>query len=109
MVLFVLSSLSSVPGPSFPLADKVGHLGLYGILGIGLAWGAWRTERDEPLRMIALGVLYGMSDEWHQGFVAGRDPSLGDLITDAVGVTVGYFLFSLILNGVTRRNQKAQQ
>ena len=110
VVLFVLSSLPSVPGPSFPLADKVGHLGLYGILGMTLAWGAWRTGRREPLRMIALGVLYGMSDEFHQGFVPGRDPSVGDLVTDAVGVTAGYLLFSLILNGLSgRRNNKDSQ
>ena len=95
--------MQSVPGPSFPFADKVGHLGLYGVLGAALAWGHWWSGKGQALVLIALGALYGLSDEWHQSFVAGREASAGDLATDALGVIVGYFLFSLILNGLSGR------
>ena len=94
--LFWLSSRSSVPSPSFPFADKVGHLGLYGILGILLAWGAGRTDAPGRWRWIALGTLYGLSDEWHQSWTPGRDPSVGDLTTDAIGVALGFLIFTML-------------
>ena len=33
-----------------------------------------------------LAALYGAVDEWHQSFVPGREPSVFDVVTDAVGV-----------------------
>jgi VanZ family protein len=91
-VLFLLSSAPDLPGPSWvPYGDKVAHLGLYGILGGSLAWGRESSGRGVPhALLIVLGVLYGLSDEWHQSFVPGRTPSLGDLAADGVGVLVGY-------------------
>jgi VanZ family protein len=87
-----LSSAPDLPGPSWlPYGDKVGHLGLYGILGVTLAWGRESSGASVPhALLILLGVLYGLSDEWHQSFVPGRTPSTGDLVADSVGVLVGY-------------------
>lgn len=93
-VLFVLSAQPDVPGPGFPFGDKIGHLGLYGILGVALAWGARRWGAPGRWRWIALGALYGASDEWHQSFVPGRDAAWGDFIADVVGVTFGVLIFT---------------
>jgi VanZ family protein len=38
---------------------------------------------------IAIAVLYGMSDEWHQLHVPGRDGSLADVFADFVGASLG--------------------
>jgi VanZ family protein len=38
---------------------------------------------------IAIAILYGMSDEWHQLHVPGRDGSLGDILADFVGAALG--------------------
>lgn len=81
-----------------PYADKVGHMGLYGVMGALLARGRWRSgSRAAPSILVLLGVLYGASDELHQAFVPGRDPSLGDLAADAIGTAIGYGGFFLLM------------
>jgi VanZ family protein len=43
---------------------------------------------------IAIGILYGMSDEFHQSFVPGRSDNIPDLAADAIGVTLAQtFIF----------------
>ncbi len=94
-VLFLLSSLSysdlsSFPF-SFPVNDKVIHVALYSVLGAMLQYGRLSSKNGlAHWTVIAVGVLYGASDEWHQSFVPGRDPSVADLSADAVGVLLGY-------------------
>ena len=40
-LLFFLSSLSHIPGERlFPFSDKVAHFGMFGMLGVALAWAA---------------------------------------------------------------------
>ena len=100
----VLFFLSAIPGqdllPSvFPGEDKVAHVGLYAVLGALLARGAGRRAEDAPRPLVlwAVGFLFAASDEWHQAFVPGRHVSLGDLAADAVGIAVGYWLFTRFL------------
>jgi len=97
MVLFLLSSLSdsdlSTFTFSFPFDDKVMHLALYSVLGGTLQFG--RLSSNSGLAhwtVIAIGIIYGVSDEWHQSFVPGRNPSAADLLADTIGVLMGYTL-----------------
>ena len=94
-VLFLLSSLSdsdlSSFSFSFPFDDKVMHLALYSVLGGTLQFG--RLTSNSGLAhwtVIAIGIIYGVSDEWHQSFVPGRNPSAADLLADTIGVLMGY-------------------
>lgn len=100
-VLFLLSALPGVDAAVpflFPGADKVAHFVLYAVLGGCLAWGRWRGGSAIPVwTLVAAGVAYGASDEWHQSFVPGRDPSVGDWTADTLGVVLGYMIFSSIL------------
>jgi VanZ family protein len=77
--------------------DKVAHVGLYTVLGATLAWGETRVARRLPLLLVFLGVGYGVLDEWHQSFVPGRHPSMGDVLADAVGVILGFSILRLYL------------
>ena len=97
MVLFLLSSLSDSDlssfafSFSFPFDDKVMHLALYSVLGGTLQFG--RLSSNSGLAhwtVIAIGIIYGVSDEWHQSFVPGRNPSAADLLADTMGVLMGY-------------------
>jgi VanZ family protein len=40
----------------------------------------------DELKPVALGIIYGFSDEWHQSFVPGREASLRDIFFDGLGV-----------------------
>jgi VanZ family protein len=95
--------LSSIPGKDHPPylfhgEDKVAHLVLYAVLGVALAWGRSRRHPSapHPATLWGVGFLYGVSDELHQAFTPGRDVSLGDLAADAVGVALGYWIFTLL-------------
>jgi VanZ family protein len=98
-VLFLLSAQRVIVTPAWlPYADKVGHMGLYGVMGALLARGRWRSgSRVAPWILVLLGVLFGASDEFHQMFVPGRDPSLGDLTADIIGTAIGYGGFFLLM------------
>lgn len=107
-VLFFLSALHGVDDLPylFPGEDKVVHVGLYGVLGATLVWGRLRATSPPPVALlVCLGVLYGASDEWHQAFVPGRDPSLGDWIADTVGVLLGYWITSMIVRTKASRQE----
>ena len=63
---------------------KIAHATEYAILGALLVRATGRTGVA-----FALGVLYAISDEFHQTFVAGRHGAPLDVAIDAVGVAVG--------------------
>jgi VanZ family protein len=92
--IFVLSSGSLPPLPvTFNWSDKVAHFCEYGLLG-ALLWRAFRNAGDRWTARSAVwaavtGMLYGASDEIHQGFVPGRHIDVTDWLADAVGVAVG--------------------
>ena len=66
-------------------------LGALSIAGVALAWGRGRSGRAVPhLLLLALGALYGVTDEVHQGYVPGRMPDPWDWVADVVGLVIGY-------------------
>jgi VanZ family protein len=90
----LIFALSSVPDLGTGLGGwdlmlrKLAHAGEFAVLGallaraLGAGWLAF-----------AVGVLYGVSDEVHQSFVAGRQGSPVDVAIDAVGVALGVLLW----------------
>ncbi len=56
-----------------------------------LAWLAFKEISAKPLYRAILSIvfcsLYGMSDEWHQSFVVGRDSDWLDWLADTLGAT----------------------
>jgi len=102
--IFYLSSQSWVDAPSsLRINDKVAHIILYAVFGAALAWGARGLGRRWYLILPVLGILYALSDEWHQSFVPMRDPSAGDLLADAVGILAGFLILSVVLRNRGRR------
>ncbi len=97
----VLFLLSATPGGlaaarSLPISDEVLHLCVYSVLGAAL--GNVRIQSSPAIPhgvLIALGVLYGATDEWHQSMVPGRVPSVTDWLADAAGVVIGYGVWLL--------------
>lgn len=87
-----------------PIPDKLAHLGVYAVLGAALAHAkVFGPSRVPHVAMIALGALFGVTDEWHQSFVPGRDPSVGDWLADVAGVAFGYGMTWLLATAWVRR------
>ena len=93
LFIFWLSDQPSLNVPMwFPNQDKIYHAGAYFIMAVF----AWRTFRHAFARPWAIVLvfcgLYGLSDEWHQAFVPGRDSDVSDWLADIVGAGLALFL-----------------
>ena len=94
--------LSEIPGDVnriiIPYLDKFVHIVEYGPYGYLLAR-AFHCLLNEVLgqKLILLVIIstfvYGLSDEFHQSFVVGRESSLMDVAADTIGGTLGLVLF----------------
>ena len=74
------------------------HIFLYAVLAylIVMAAVSWRRPwrmKNIILFSIFFSILYGITDEYHQGFVPGRYVSFLDLIFDSAGAILGALLF----------------
>ncbi len=81
--------------------DKVLHGSEYAGLGALIAFALLRSRVRPILALAAAALLasaYGVSDEWHQSFVPGRDPDWHDWAADTVGALAG----AALLVGVLR-------
>jgi len=99
VVVFWLSSLSYVPGTRY-VWDKalhtVGYAGL-GLLALRAFHGGFNAPRVAPTLFAAsVVILWGISDEFHQSFVPGRDASALDVVADAVGFTVAVLVMAAV-------------
>ena len=72
------------------LVRKSGHMAVFGMLAL-LAWRALATTtawRRPWAWALLFAILYAISDELHQGFVAGRHPSPVDVGIDSTGALI---------------------
>jgi hypothetical protein len=91
-VIFAASSISDIPEPPGGFTAPVGHFAEYAVLSLllvraltGNRWAdvTWRVA----LVSVLVSTAYGISDEWHQSFVPGREPDLLDVLIDATGAS----------------------
>ncbi|MFH1367332.1 MAG: VanZ family protein [Patescibacteria group bacterium] len=73
---------------------KAAHILEYAILSILMLRVGLRrekTERRSKVYFLALvfAILYALSDEYHQSFVAGREMALRDVLIDSLGIVGG--------------------
>ena len=119
-----MATATSDPVRAERLTPTVEHVVVYGGLG-ALALVSWGSLRMLPLEgrwrrvacaawkwsvPLAIGVAfcYGMFDEWHQGWVAGRTASMDDVIWDVIGGAAGAMAVLVmrsvfVMNGWLRR------
>ncbi len=88
-LIYWLSAQPSLPLPEvFNFQDKALHFGAYFVMAV-LSWRAFRhletTGRNLAIVSFAFCSLYGLTDEWHQSYVAGRNASVGDWMADSLG------------------------
>jgi len=102
-VIFVASSVTlETTAEPLPEGDKIVHIAFYAILAYFLLCG-WCVAKNKILRkkevvvVLAVIILYGISDEFHQSFVPGRQPSWHDVLADGVGGLLGLLVLGLQL------------
>jgi VanZ family protein len=94
-LIFHLSAKAAIEVPPlFPHQDKVFHLCAY----FGLAFLAAFATAAGPTRrrfLIAFSIaaVYGITDEWHQSYVPGRDASFWDWAADTAGGWLGAWTY----------------
>lgn len=94
-----LSDRSTLPKP-FGLTSEIwsylGHIGMFGLLGItiwyALGMNTRLLDRERTWYAIGITTAYGALDEYHQSFVPGRDPSVLDVLADFAGATIAVLL-----------------
>jgi len=91
LFIYWLSDQSSLQKPfdfGFDFQDKLYHAGAYSIMGL-LAWRAFKSFLDVTIILAMLSIafcsLYGLSDEWHQSFIMGRESEVADWVADTSG------------------------
>ncbi len=99
-LIFALSSRSKLPRPPGLGPDLVGiagHFTVYAVLAALLWWALPSRDLTRRTELAFVGaVAYGVSDEWHQSFVPGRDPALFDLGVDALGAATTLVVLRLL-------------
>jgi VanZ family protein len=105
LVIFVIFVFSSIPKYTLPdLAQndftlkKGGHILGYFLLTLTL-WNGLRWEKKKWWLVWIVALLYAISDEFHQSFVPGRNPSLEDVAIDSfaagLGIFIGYVMIKI--------------
>jgi VanZ family protein len=82
------------------LVRKSGHMAVFGVLAL-LAWRALATTtawRRPWAWALLFAILYAISDELHQRFVAGRHPSPVDVGIDSTGALIAIVAVGLVLS-----------
>lgn len=109
--IFFLSAQSTLPVPSSAIFNKLftqsAHFFVYAILHF-LLWRAQQILASQSSKKnlwlpLGLAFLYALSDECHQSFTPGRDPSWIDILFDSSGIIFSQLTISHYL---THRQKK---
>lgn len=77
--------------------DKIAHFVEYAVFGFLLlrALGIDKSKVfniDVRLFVVIISVVFGISDEFHQAFVPGRDADIADFLFDGIGAFAGQLI-----------------
>jgi len=99
-IIFVLSHQPQLPHNEIvPYYDKFLHVIAYAILAAAWVFTLKRNTEDRRGNLhifaaaMALALIYGVSDEYHQFFIPGRSCEAGDVLADGVGALIGAWIW----------------
>ncbi len=91
---------------------KNAHYFLYTVGGIILSvffYAFLKNNKKIYIFAILTGMLYAMSDEFHQRFVSGRTSRITDVGIDTLGVITGTILFMIFINILIKSRKKKSE
>jgi VanZ family protein len=98
-VVWLIGGMSSLPSaPDTTGLDKLGHFGMYGVLGFltGRGWVAVDGGRANGVMRAVWPVLLvmalGAADELRQATLPGRSAELADWVADTAGAALGFLI-----------------
>ena len=89
--IFYMSSLTSeqVPGGGSGSGAYFYHVIIFFLLAFFLAIAMAKGKNKKLILLsFAISIAYAFSDEIHQSFVPGRNPSIKDILLDFVGISL---------------------
>jgi len=101
VLIFYLSSqpafVVSTRGDLDNLAHIMAHMIEYGVLSF-LVYNllSFYSKVRLGLKSFLFGVIYALSDEYHQSFVATRSASWSDVLSDTLGLVVGILIIRYV-------------
>ncbi|NQT46219.1 MAG: VanZ family protein [Candidatus Omnitrophica bacterium] len=99
VLIFILSSISAYPVLfELDIMDEIVHIFEYAILGLLLMRAFANSNltisfKKQLLLSVVIAAFYGLSDEYHQFFVPGRNASAIDAAFDCLGSLAGSVLY----------------
>ncbi len=112
VMILILTSIPTLQPPhiGIKLEDKLYHFLVYFIFGFLLVRAFMRNVRDHLRRSSLLAALvgsaFGILDEWHQQFIAGRYCDGWDALADILGVLTAIVLFNLVSQRMVHFEEK---
>ena len=112
VLIFYFSSLPKVEflPQSILNCDKLLHLTSFFFYGISTQLFINtifinRRKSTRILFVLIIGIIYPLTDEFHQSFVPGRTSDIFDFLADFIGIILSLSLFNLILKGFNKFNE----
>jgi VanZ family protein len=111
-LIFLLSSISQFSEEVSPFIDydKPAHFIEYYLFGILIC--RWLLNKKNPIvkrhalfLTMLIGICYGVSDEWHQSFVPGRNATIWDVFFDAAGIVAAAFTYRITMKSYAVLNK----
>jgi VanZ family protein len=93
--------LCSIPDPSGKIylsieIQNLFHIPLFGVLAFlwmrTFKYNNWNYV-DAFIHTLAITILYGIFTEFYQSFIPGRDPSMIDVVFNAIGALGGTLIY----------------
>lgn len=110
IVIFLFSSYPTTRASEIHWQDfivkKTAHIVEFGFLSLLLYRGfinSGMSKRKAGCWAIHLSILYAVTDEFHQMFTPGREPTVRDVLFDTIGAVVGIYIIWKLLPKAPKR------
>lgn len=108
---FFITAMShqALGGVRLPVSGDAFHPIVYACLAVFLGWSQVSALRGGQIIPFALwvlgpGMLFAITDEWHQSWVPGRCSSASDVFLDLIGLSIGMGVVALLHRWAPRWN-----
>ena len=83
-----------------PIIRKLAHFGVYTVVGFSAMGVLCTFDMQNIFKFITsfgVGIIYAITDEFHQYYIPGRNASVVDVCIDSLGVLTGIFILITLI------------